>query len=203
LTRGAIAWLGRCALRLAGWRVDTPAPQAQKYILLAVPHTSNWDFVVMMTAGMALGIWPHWLGKHTLFAPPFGALARALRGIPVDRRAASNMVGQLAAQFQARERLVLVMPPEGTRGRAAHWKSGFYRVALAAQVPVALGYVDFATRTAGIGPLWTPTGDVRADMDVLRAFYAGKQGRHPERQGPIRLEAEDSAPATAPKTEDS
>ena len=194
MTRGVTAWLGRTALRLAGWRVDPAVPLAPKYVLLAVPHTSNWDFVVMMAAGMALGVWPHWVGKHTLFAPPFGALARALRGIPVDRRGAANMVEQLAAQFAAREQLVLAMPPEGTRGRAAYWKSGFYRVALAAGVPVALGSVDFATRTAAIGPLWIPTGDMHADMDVLRAFYADKQGRYPEHQGPIRLEAED-APA--------
>lgn len=199
MKRGVTAWLGRTALRLAGWRVDEVVPQAPKYVLLAVPHTSNWDFVVMMAAGMALGIWPYWVGKHTLFAPPFGALARALRGIPVDRRAASNMVQQLAAQFAARERLVLAMPPEGTRGRADHWKSGFYRVALAAGVPIALGSVDFATRTASVGPLFMPTGDVRADMDVLRAFYAGKQGRHPERQGAIRLQAEDEPAGAAPE----
>lgn len=191
MTLGVTAWIGRTALRLAGWRVDPTVPQVPRYVLLAAPHTSNWDFVVLMAAGMALGIWPHWVGKHTLFRPPFGTIARALRGIPVDRRSASNMVAQLAEQFVRRERLVLVMPPEGTRGRAAHWKSGFYRVALAANVPVALGYVDFTTKTAAIGPLLMPTGDVRADMDVVRAFYAGRQGRHPERQGPIRLEAED------------
>ncbi|WP_212745125.1 lysophospholipid acyltransferase family protein [Hydrogenophaga sp. 2FB] len=191
MTRGVTTWIGRTALRLAGWRVDPAVPQVPKYVLLSAPHTSNWDFVVLMAAGMALGIWPHWVGKHTLFRPPFGTLARALRGIPVDRRAPSNMVAQLAGQFARRERLVLAMPPEGTRGRAAYWKSGFYRVALAAKVPVAMGYVDFTTRTAAIGPLLMPTGDVRADMEVVRAFYAGKQGRHPERQGPIRLEAED------------
>ena len=81
-------------------------PLADKYVLIAAPHTSNWDFVVMMAAGLALGVWPHWVGKHTLFAPPFGWLARRLRGIPVDRRAAANMVEQLAAQFAARDRLV-------------------------------------------------------------------------------------------------
>lgn len=191
MKRGLLAWIGRTGLRLAGWRLDATVPQVPKYVLLAAPHTSNWDFVVLMAAGMALGIWPHWVGKHTLFRPPFGPFARALRGIPVDRRARANMVDQLSAQFAQRERLVLVMPPEGTRSRAPHWKSGFYRVALAAQVPVALGYVDFSTKRAAIGPLLMPTGDVRADMDVIRAFYAGIEGLHPECQGPIRLEAED------------
>ncbi len=193
MRRGLGAWLGRTALRLAGWRVEGPAPQAAKYVLLAAPHTSNWDFVVMMAAGLALGVWPHWVGKHTLFAPPFGWFARRLRGIPVDRRAAANMVDQLAAQFDRRDHLVLAMPPEGTRGRADHWKSGFYHVALAAGVPIAMGYVDFGRRVAAIGPLVQPCGDLRADMDRIRAFYADKAGRHPERQGPIRLKAEDGA----------
>lgn len=191
MTRGIVAWIGRTGLRLAGWQVKGSAPQTPRYVLVAAPHTSNWDFVLLLAAGMALGIRPHWVGKHTLFRPPFGALARALRGIPVDRRASSNMVAQLAAQFARRERLVLTMPPEGTRGRAPYWKSGFYRVSLAAGVPMVLSYVDFTTKTAAIGPLLMPTGDLRADMDVVRSFYEGRQGRHPERQGPIRLEAED------------
>lgn len=184
---------------MAGWRVEAPPPDAAKYVLLAAPHTSNWDFVVMMAAGLALGVWPHWVGKHTLFAPPFGWFARKLRGIPVDRRASANMVEQLAAQFAGRERLVLAMPPEGTRGRAEFWKSGFYHVALAAGVPVALGYVDFGRKVAAIGPLLQPCGDVRADMDRIRAFYADKVGRHPERQGPIRLKTEGEV-ATASET---
>jgi len=190
-----IRWLGRNLLRIAGWRVEEPAPDAPKYVLVAAPHTSNWDFVITLAAGMALGIRPHWVGKHTLFKPPFGWLMRALRGIPIDRRAASNMVAQLAAQFDERDHLVLVMPPEGTRGLAPYWKSGFHRVAIAAGVPIALGYVDFSTKTAAIGPLFTPTGDVRADMDVVRAFYANRRGRFPHLQGPIRLQAEDEVPA--------
>ena len=109
-------WLGHTALRLADWRLDSVAPAAPRYILLTAPHTSNWDFAVMMAAGMAMGIWPHWVGKHTLFRPPFGTLARKLRGIPVDRRSASNMVEQLAQAFATRGKLILAMPPEG-RGR--------------------------------------------------------------------------------------
>ena len=193
MSRGIGAWLARKGLRLAGWRVEGPPPAAAKYVLVAAPHTSNWDFVVMMAAGLVLGVWPHWVGKHTLFVPPLGWFARRLRGIPVDRRVAGNMVDQLSAQFANRNRLVLAMPPEGTRGRADCWKSGFYHVALAAGVPVALGYVDFGRKAAGIGPLLLPSGDLRADMDKLRAFYAGKLGRHPERQGPIRLKGEGEA----------
>ena len=194
--RGIAAWIGRTGLGLAGWKVEGSAPQAPRYVLVAAPHTSNWDFVLMMAAAMALGIRPHWVGKHTIFKAPFGSLARALGGIPIDRRAASNMVAQLARQFPQHERMALVMPPEGTRGHAPCWKSGFYRVALAAGVPLVLSYVDFTTKTAAIGPTFMPTGDVGADMDVVRAFYEGRQGRHPERQGPIRLEAEDEIDTT-------
>ncbi|MDO9434024.1 lysophospholipid acyltransferase family protein [Hydrogenophaga sp.] len=194
--RGIAAWISRTGLRLAGWKVEGSAPQAPRYVLVAAPHTSNWDFLLMKAAATALGIRPHWVGKHTIFKAPFGSLARALGGIPIDRRASSNMVAQLARQFAQRECMALVMPPEGTRGRAPYWKSGFYRVALAAGVPLVLSYVDFTTKTAAIGPTFMPTGDVGADMDVVRAFYEGRQGRYPERQGPIRLEAEDEIDTT-------
>jgi 1-acyl-sn-glycerol-3-phosphate acyltransferase len=183
--------VARGCLRAFGWRVVGARPEAAKYVLIAVPHTSNWDFPLMLLCGMALGVWPAWVGKHTLFRPPFGWLMRALGGIPVDRAASHHMVDHLAAQFTARDRLALAMPPEGTRSLAPHWKSGFYHVAATARVPIALGYLDYARREGGIGAPIQPSGDLHADMDRIRAFYAGKAGCHPELQGPIRLPAED------------
>jgi len=185
--------LSRLLLRLLGWQVVGDAPRAQRYVLIAAPHTTNWDFPMMMLFGAALGIRPAWLGKHTIFKPPFGALARLVGGIPVDRRAPGQLVDQLAARFAQQERLVLVMPPEGSRGKREHWKSGFYHVARGAGVPIAMGWLDYTRKQGGIGPLLAPSGDLRADMDQLRAFYADKQGLHPERQGPVRLAAEDGA----------
>lgn len=149
----------------------------------------------MLLCGMALGVWPAWVGKHTLFRAPFGWVMRALGGIPVERSAAHHMVEQLASEFAARPSLALAMPPEGTRSLAPHWKSGFYHVATTAHVPIALGYLDYARKEGGIGAPIAASGDLRADMDRIRAFYAGKAGRHPELQGPIRLPAEDEPAA--------
>ncbi|HEY5637505.1 MAG TPA: lysophospholipid acyltransferase family protein [Burkholderiales bacterium] len=195
-----IAWLGRSGLALAGWRVVGARPREAKYVLIAAPHTSNWDFPLMLLCGMALGVWPAWVGKASLFRAPFGALMRALRGIPIERSAAHNMVGQLAAQFPLRATLALAMPPEGTRARAPHWKSGFYFVAQTAGVPIALGYVDWARREGGIGAPITPSGDAHADMDRIRAFYAGKEGRFPALQGPVCLQSEETARSQAGET---
>ena len=187
-----LAGIWRACLAAVGWRVVGARPTEAKYVLIAAPHTSNWDFPLMLLCGLALGVRPAWVGKHTLFAFPFGWLMRALRGIPVDRRAASSMVEQLAAQFGPLPALALAMPPEGTRANVPHWKSGFYYVACAAGVPIAMGYLDYARKEGGIGAPISPSGDLGADMDRIRAFYAGKQGRHPELQGSIRLQAEDA-----------
>ncbi len=182
--------VARLCLTLVGWRAELPAPTEPKYVLIAAPHTSNWDLVLMLLCGLVYGLRPCWTGKKSLFRPPLGWLLRWLGGIPIDRSAHHNVVEQLAASFQQRERLVLAMPPEGTRGRAPHWKSGFYYVARTAGVPICLGYLDYGRRRGGLGPLLRPTGDVAADMDVVRAFYADKRGRYPEKQGPVRLEQE-------------
>ena len=186
----------RLLLRLAGWRVEGTVPEEPKWVLIAAPHTSNWDLVLMLLSGLALGAWPSWVGKHTLFRFPFGALLRSLGGIPIDRRSRGNRVEELAALFSSRERLVLAIPPEGSRSNLSYWKSGFYWVARTANVPICLAFLDFPRRRAGLGPLFRPTGDLRVDMDFVRAFYAGMKGRFPEKQGPIRLEGEGGPPAT-------
>lgn len=192
-----VAWIGRTCLAAVGWRVVGERPAEAKYVLIAAPHTSNWDFPLMMLCGMAMGVWPSWVGKDALFRPPLGWLMRALRGIPVERSSPHNMVEQLAAQFAARDALALALPPEGTRALSPYWKSGFYFIARSAGAPIALGYLDYATRQGGIGTPMHPTGDLRADMDRVRAFYAGKHGRYPELQGPVKLQAEDDAPGPA------
>ena len=138
---------------------------------------------------------PHDALGH-LFRFPFGALLRSLGGIPIDRRSRGNRVEELAALFSSRERLVLAIPPEGSRSNLSYWKSGFYWVARTANVPICLAFLDFPRRRAGLGPLFRPTGDLRVDMDFVRAFYAGMKGRFPEKQGPIRLEGEGGPPAT-------
>jgi 1-acyl-sn-glycerol-3-phosphate acyltransferase len=193
--RGLVAWIGHACLSIMGWRVVGGRPEATRYVLIAAPHTSNWDFPLTMLYGMALGIWPAWVGKHTIFRFPQGIFFRALRGIPVVRDAPQNLVEQLATQFSSRERLVLLMPPEGTRSRAPYWKSGFYFVARGAGVPVMMGFLDYARKEGGIGPVLQPGNDLAADMEKLRTFYAGKRGRYPQLQGPVRLRVEDEPPS--------
>jgi 1-acyl-sn-glycerol-3-phosphate acyltransferase len=131
-----------------------------------------------------------WLGKHTLFRAPLGIVMRRVGGIPVVRHKRGQLVAEAARLFAERDELALVVPAEGTRNAAAHWKSGFYHIARSAGVPIVCGYLDYARRRGGFGLTLTPTGDLRADMDRIRAFYADKVGRHPEKFGPVRLPEE-------------
>lgn len=190
--RGLAARFAHLALASVGWEIVGEAPKEAKYVLIAAPHTSNWDLVLMLLCGMEYGVWPSWVGKHTLFKPPLGGFFRALGGIAIDRRSPHNMVEQLAERFRKSEHLVLAVPPEGTRGHAEHWKSGFYYIAKTGDVPICLGYLDFKKKRGGLGPMLKPSGDVKADMDFIRGFYADKFGRYPDKQGPIKLAAEDA-----------
>src|SRR3954471_22133271 len=166
----------RHALATAYWRVSRwqlrtePLPEGGAGVLVGAPHTSNWDFVLMLAITWRLRLQVRWLGKHTLFNAPFGGLMRALGGIPVDRKNPAGIVDDVVGRIAAGERFFLVVTPEGTRGRSAHWKSGFYRIAVDTGLPITLGYVDRPTMTTGLGESIWPTGDVRADMDRIRAF---------------------------------
>jgi 1-acyl-sn-glycerol-3-phosphate acyltransferase len=189
-------FLARLYLRIIGWKVlPPPQPFADKMVLVAAPHTSNWDFVVTIAAARVSGLFIQWLGKASLFKPPFGKIMRKLGGIPVDRSAANGMVAAMAAEFDRHQKLCLVVPAEGTRSKTDYWKSGFYRIAEQAHVPVILGFVDASTKTCGFGPMIEVTGDMSADMDKFREFYADKTGIKPGRFGPIRLREESGEPS--------
>ncbi len=179
----------------SGWSFEGQVPPTRKFIILAAPHTSNWDLPAMLCLAWTLGLRLRWMGKHTLFRWPLGPLMRWMGGLPIDRRAAHGVVQEVVAAFQNQDELELVIPPEGTRGRAEYWKSGFYHIALAAHVPIVLGRLDWATHIGSLSEPFYPTGDVRADMDFIRAHYAGVTALHPDRFGPIRLKEEDR-PAT-------
>ena len=182
--------LGRAILGAFGWKTVGEPPPHPKYVLVAAPHTSNWDFPFAISTFWKLGVPLHWIGKHTLFEGPFGPFFRAMGGIPVDRRSSQNMVQEIARRFAEAERLVVAVPVEGTRQRQEHWKSGFYHIARAADVPVVLGALDFEKKEATLGPAIFLTGDMKADMDRIRAFYADKIGKNPEWFGPVRLKDE-------------
>ena len=184
--------VGRVLLRLLGWRVVGELPPLNKVVLVAAPHTSNWDFIVGLTGAWSCRLKFRWLGKHTLFRWPFGWFFRALGGLPVDRSAAQGLVQQLVTTFSERERLALVVPPSGTRKGGDYWKSGFYRIALGAGVPIVCVRADYGPKEAQIGPPVYLEGDVSADMDRIRAFYAGVTGKIPEWMTRIRLRDEDA-----------
>lgn len=166
-----------------------PAPTGSG-ILLAAPHTSNWDFVLMLAVAWRSGFRPYFLGKKELFRGPAGPFMRALGGIAVDRQNPAGLVEDLVSRAKSGEVFQVVITPEGTRGNVDRWKSGFYRLARSADLPVTLAYCDRATMTTGIGPTIHLTGDVKADMDVMRAFFADKGGVKPERRVEPRLAEE-------------
>lgn len=189
--------LGRAVLGAFGWKtIGAPPEGCRKYVLVAAPHTSNWDFPFTLATFWKFHVKLHWIGKHTLFKGPFGWLPRALGGIAVDRRAAHNVVQTLAERFAAADELVVAVAVEGSRKRHEYWKSGFYHIARAANVPVVLGALDFAKKEATLSEPIYLTGDMKADMDRIRAFYVGRVGKHPEWFGPVRLRDEDG-PAEA------
>ena len=190
--------LARAWLALWRWRVVPPeTPVPDRCVMIAAPHTSNWDFPLTLAIARVSGERIQWLGKASLFRGPMGPIMRRLGGVSVDRSAATGMVGALAEEFARREHLVLVVPAEGTRSRGDHWKSGFYRIAEQAGVPIVCAYVDRSTRTSGFAAVLEPTGDVRADMDRIRAVYAGKTGLNPAGTTTPRLREEDAADAAA------
>ena len=184
-------WLGQRVLKATGWTFEGTSPVARSYVLIAAPHSTNWDLFFMLLLAWSAGIELSWMGKHTLFRGPLGPIALRLGGVPVRRSARENVVSQMVEAFSETPDLVLTIAPEGTRSCAPYWKSGFYQIALAAKVPVVMGYLDYKDRRGGFGPELMPTGVVAEDMQVIRAFYADKVARFPECSGEIRLKEED------------
>src|SRR3990170_2184976 len=168
--------LARWVLGIFNWRLVGDVPEPRRFVIFGGPHTSNWDFPLAMLAVRGFGIKVSFIGKHTLFRWPFGYFFRWLGGIPVDRSKPGGLVQQVVDAIERSERMILVMAPEGTRTAAPFWKSGFLQIAARAEVPIVLGYVDFANRLAGLGPLLRFDGGVTRFMDQARRLYSEKQG---------------------------
>lgn len=168
-------------LRLTGWRIEGQLPPGTtKAVLIAAPHTSNWDLPYTLMVAFALRLNVVWMGKASLFRAPFGPIMRWLGGIAVQREQRNNLVQASAdAIVAAPMALQLIVPPEGTRKKTREWKSGFYYIALAAKVPIVMAYMDYTEKRSGLGPLFTPTGDFEADLQRIKAFYAPFKGRNP------------------------
>ena len=170
--------LARGVFRMLGWRFDGEfPPQLRQAVVIGAPHTSNWDLPYMLMASLALGQKMHWLGKAQIFRFPFGGLMRWMGGIAVDRSRSNHLVEAAVACFAEREQpLLLVVPPEGTRSAVERWKTGFYYIALGAQVPIVMAYMDHSSKTCGVSQLFHPSGDLEADMASIRGYYAPFRG---------------------------
>jgi len=180
------AWI----LRAAGWTVRLREPVPTCCVVIFYPHTTNWDTIVGLLAKAMIGLRIHFVGKDTLFRWPLGPLLVRVGGIAVNRREPQGFVDEIEREFARRDEFMLALAPEGTRSAAPFWKSGFYRIARAARVPVALAFVDYPAREIGVGAYVELSGDIVSDMAQIRAFYSGKRGHRPENQGPICLRDE-------------
>ncbi|MBK9291076.1 MAG: 1-acyl-sn-glycerol-3-phosphate acyltransferase [Bacteroidetes bacterium] len=172
---GFILWLIR-------WKVTgSVPPHIKKCVIIAAPHTSNWDFVIGRLAYWKLGVPVRFLIKREAFDHPLGGLVKALGGIPVDRKKSNNLVEQVAEMFDHYDVLNVIITPEGTRRLVTEWKRGFYYIALRANVPIVIGFIDYKRRVGGFGPVIYPTGDFDVDFKIIQDFYKDKTARHPEK----------------------
>jgi 1-acyl-sn-glycerol-3-phosphate acyltransferase len=176
IIRPLLVLLSRLGLRLAGWKLSGAPPTERKYVLIAVPHTSNWDFPITLAIAFVFGFDLFWMGKDSLFRGPAGPIMRWLGGISVNRSASNNLVQQMVDAYNSHESLVVAIPPEGTRSRVEKWKTGFYYIAVGANVPIALGFLDYKRKVGGFLPTFYPTGDAEKDIAEIRKQYAGIEG---------------------------
>ncbi len=165
--------------RLAGWKIVGKVPEG-KFVLIAAPHTTNWDLPLMLAVAYYFRVRLNWMGKASLFKGPFGWLMKSLGGIAIDRSKSNDMVSQVVEEYARRDEIFVAIPPEGTRGSSKRWKTGFYHIANGAQVPIVCGFLDFPSKTAGAHLAVMPTGDYPKDMAPIFDFYEGITGKFPE-----------------------
>lgn len=177
----------RAAGRLVGWRVVTTQPLPDRCVLIGAPHTSGWDVPALFLLMGATGVRLRYLAKDALFNRPLGWFFKATGGIPVNRSKSENMVAHIVAQFKQTAHLRLALSPEGTRHHTPYWRTGFYHIALGAEVPIVMGFADYLRRVVGWGPMIYPTGDIRGDFEHIKAFYQNIIGKNPHKQGPLQL----------------
>jgi len=174
-------WLAKFTLKFMGWKTKGKPPETAKYVIIAAPHTSNWDYVFTLLLSFALNMKVRIMAKKELFRWPLGYLFKWLGTIPIDRSKSNNVVSQMIDAFEKNDKMILVVPPSGTRKKVMYWKTGFYHIANGANVPIVMGYIDYGKKTGGIGPTIMPTGNIKNDMKDIRAFYSDITGKYPEK----------------------
>lgn len=167
--------------RMQGWKAVGTPPPGGRYVIIAAPHTSNWDFVYFLGLVNELGLDAHFMAKDSLFRWPMGGFMRDMGGISIDRSARHNVVDAMIAEFARRDRFALTIAPEGTRSAVNQWRTGFYHIALGAGVPMVVGLMDYGRKLGGLGPAIMPTGDYKADMQQVAEIYRSVTPKHPER----------------------
>lgn len=173
--------IGKFILFLSGWKViNHIPPEVKKCVVMMAPHTSNWDFVLGFFGYSAMGISAKYLIKKEAFVFPIGGIVRALGGIPVDRKASTNIVHQVGELFKNSDNLIITITPEGTRSLNRNWKRGYYYIAELANVPIGLGFLDYKNKIGGIGAMFSPTGNYDEDIKIIEQFYLDKHARYPE-----------------------
>lgn len=180
-------WMALLIFKLSGWNIEGKKPNIPRYVIIAAPHTSNWDFILTLCLAAIYRFNPVIMMKSTWFRWPLGRLFRWLGALPIDRSKNNNVVAQSIAKFHQHENLVLVVPPAGTRKRVTYWKTGFYYIAKGADVPIALGFLDYRRKIGGFGPMIQPTGDIEADMTAIRKFYENVTGKYPLKRSQQRI----------------
>ena len=185
-------WIGRLWMWFFGWDVVGQIPAGRKFVLIGGPHTSGWDLPFGLAAVYLFRLKVSWMGKDALFRKPFGGIMRWLGGVAINRDSPHGVVDQVAGQLRDSRKLIILITPSGTRKKGDYWKSGFYRIAYAAQIPILCGYLDYSRKEACLGLSFVPTGAIKSDMERIREFYVGRQGKHPELATTVRLKEENT-----------
>ena len=174
-------------MNLLGWKKSGSLPDIPQYVLIVAPHTSNWDLFYGIIVAFSMKLDVYFMAKKELFRRPFGPVMKWLGGIPIERSVSDHTVDLVIRTFREGGRLVLAIAPEGTRSRVKSWKTGFYHIAAGAGVPIQLGFLDYSSKTGGMGPLIVPTGDFEKDMKIIREFYHCVKGRSADKAGPVSV----------------
>jgi len=174
-------------LKMIGWELDDQSPQTNRYVLIAYPHTSNWDFILGMLAKWAMNMPLNWVAKHSMFWGPFKPLFIAIGGVPLDREKSAGFIQTNIDLFEQRDEFVLGLMPEGTRSKTKRLKTGFYHIAHGAGVPLVLAYLDYKNKKIGAGMVMQVSGDIEADFEIIRNFYQDKTGYKPEKASDLKI----------------
>ncbi|MBQ0730714.1 MAG: lysophospholipid acyltransferase family protein [Oleispira antarctica] len=173
-----LRWVSIIILKILGWKTEGEIPRdLKKCVMIAAPHTSNWDLPFTLMTAFALNAKVYWMGKEQIFKPPYRGLMMWMGGIPVDRSQSTNMVQASIDAIQGNDQLFLIVPPEGTRSKVTYWKTGFYHIAQGAGVPILMGFLDFKRKASGIAGNYVTTGDIEVDMNYIKSIYAPISGK--------------------------